>query len=266
MTLKTNILAVVVLAGALFAPQSAPAAPPATPHAATAPASGVTLPSLSSPQDAGNALKWVALVTVLSVAPAVAILMTCFTRIVVVLGLLRQALATNQLPPNQVLFGLSLLMTVVVMAPVYSAVYRDGIEPYLAGRAQGEAALAAGAAPVRTFMIRQIEAARSQNDVVLFLDAKQAEASRVGKLTWKDVPTPAVIAAFVVSELKTAFWIGFRVYLPFLVVDLLVASVLTSMGMLMMPPVMVSIPFKLLLFVLADGWHLVVGTLMQSFA
>ncbi|MGB2824661.1 MAG: flagellar type III secretion system pore protein FliP, partial [Phycisphaerae bacterium] len=181
---------------------------------------------------------------------------------VVVLGLLRQALATQQVPPNQVLFGLALLMTVAVMAPTYREVHREAVSPYLAGRLGREEAFAAGEKRVRDFMIRQIEAGGNTDDVYLFIDEPTAARD---DLTWGDVPTLSLIPSFVVSELKIAFYMGFRVYLPFLVIDMVVGAVLISMGMLMLPPVLISLPFKLLLFVLADGWHLVVGTLMGSF-
>ena len=252
---------VVVMLVCLVLVQAA-SAQQATATAPGRPQTGLTLPDLKTPEGTSGALKWLVLLTVLSVAPAVVVMMTCFTRIIVVLGLLRQALATSQLPPNQILFGLALLMTLVVMAPVYKDVHRDAVEPYLAGRIDQGAALEVGERHVRTFMIRQIEAADNQADVELFLDAKRAAKK---ELTWKDVPTMSLIPAFVVSELKTAFWIGFRIYLPFVIIDLLVASVLMSVGMLMLPPALISMPLKLLLFVLADGWHLVVGTLMQSF-
>ncbi|MEE8386802.1 MAG: flagellar biosynthetic protein FliP, partial [Dehalococcoidia bacterium] len=150
-----------------------------------------------------------------------------------------------------------------VMAPVYKDVHRDAIEPYLGGRIEQGQALAAGEKHVKNFMIRQVESAGNEADVYLFLDDKLAKKE---KLTWSDVPTTSLMPAFVVSELKTAFMMGFRIYLPFVIIDMLVASVLVSVGVLMLPPVVISIPFKLLLFVLADGWHLVVGTLMKSFA
>jgi len=228
-----------------------------------------SLPSLWSDLDearqkgsGGAVMQWVVLATVLGIAPAIAVLVTCFTRIVVVLGLLRQALATQSLPPNSVLFGLALLMTLVVMAPVYQAVHRDAVAPWLADELDGPAALAAAERHARGFMIRQIEAQQNTDDVYLFLD----DDARDSDLTWGDVPTLALVPAFVISELKTAFLIGFQIYLPFLIIDMLVSSVLISMGMLMLPPVLISLPFKLLLFVLADGWHRVVGTLMSGFA
>jgi flagellar biosynthetic protein FliP len=219
-------------------------------------------PSAQTPQQVSSSLQILLMLTVLSLAPSILMMMTSFTRIIIVLGLLRQALATQQLPPNQVIIGLALFMTFVVMAPVYNQVHSDAIGPYLEGRiSQGEA-LAAADGPVRGFMIKQIEAGDNRDDVYLFLDP--AVAARAN-LTWGDVPTMTLIPAFVVSELKISFLMGFRIYLPFLIIDMVIASVLISMGMLMLPPVLISLPFKLLLFVLVDGWRLVVGTLMASF-
>ncbi len=220
------------------------------------------LPELNTGEGTSSMLKWAAVAAVLSIAPAILVMVTSFTRIAVVLGLLRQALGTQQLPPNQILFGLALLMTVVVMAPTYKAIHTDAIAPASSGKITHSQAVAIGEGHVRDFMTRQIEAAGNTEDVYLFLSA---EAAAKEELTWGNVPTVSLIPAYVVSELKVAFWMGFRIYLPFLIIDMLVASVLVSMGMLMVPPVMISLPFKLLLFVLADGWHLVVGTLIKSF-
>ena len=249
------VIAAVVLAGlASTALAEAPAAPKID--------LSKVVPNIETPGGVGAVLKWAAMITVLSVAPAVLIMVTCFTRIVVVLGLLRQALGTAQLPPNQVLFGLALLMTIVVMGPTYQQVHRDAISPYMEGRLGGSEAISAGEVHVRGFMSNQIEAAGNGNDVYIFLSDDLAGRD---DLAWGDVPTVSMIPAFVVSELKVAFWMGFRIFLPFLIIDMLVATVLVSMGMLMLPPALISLPFKLLLFVLADGWHLVVGTLMRSF-
>jgi len=220
------------------------------------------LPDLQTPEGVSAVLKYLLLLTVLSVAPAIVVMVTCFTRIIVVLGLVRQALSTQNLPPNSILFGLALLMTLVVMAPVYSDVHRDAVAPYLEGTIPQEKALEAGTRHVRTFMTNQIEAAGNEADVYLFLDDETAAKE---KITWAEVPTLSLIPAYVLSELKVAFMMGFRIYLPFVVIDMLVASMLVSMGMLMLPPMLISLPFKLLLFVLADGWRLVAGTLMSSF-
>jgi len=239
-------------------PATSPTAAPATPADLVR-----LLPETDTPRGLAETLKWVVLVTILSLAPAILVMITSFTRIIVVLSLLRQAVAAPNVPPNQVLFGLALLMTVAVMAPVWQAVYSDSVSPYLAGDIDRAQAVEAGGTHVRKFMIRQIEAGGNTDDVYLFLP--KAATTGAAELTWGDVPTISLIPAFVVSELKIAFYMGFRIFLPFVIVDILVGAVLVSMGMLMLPPVLVSLPFKLLLFVLADGWRLVVGTLMGSF-
>lgn len=251
---------VIVLAGQIA--RAAPADAPASQPAPVLEEVAKMLPKTDTPQGASSLVKWAILLTVLSVAPAVLVMVTCFTRIIVVLGLLRQALGTHQLPPNQVMFGLALLMAVVVMTPTFRKVYRDAIDPHMRGRIDQAQAIKAGEEHVRNFMIDQIEGAGNGDDVQPFLDEKLAARE---DLTWEQVPTISMIPAFVISELKVAFAMGFRIFLPFLIIDMLVASVLVSMGMLMVPPALVSLPFKLLLFVLADGWHLVVGTLMGSF-
>ena len=240
-------------------------APPAAAasETASAPAAGEILEVVEKTVGPGGTVKALLLITVLAVAPAVAVMVTCFTRIIVVLGLLRHALGTQQLPPNQILFGLALFMTLVVMAPVFRGVHRDAVAPYTSGQMGQAQAWDAGKKHLRGFMIDQVESAGNIDDVYLFIDDELAGRE---ELAWRDVPTESLIPAFVLSELKTAFLIGFRFYLPFVVIDMLVASVLLSMGMIMLPPATVSLPFKLLLFVLADGWHEVVGTLIRSFA
>ncbi|MBN1943062.1 MAG: EscR/YscR/HrcR family type III secretion system export apparatus protein [Phycisphaerae bacterium] len=216
----------------------------------------------TQPTQTASWVKWLALATVLSLAPALAVMVTSFTRIVVVLGLLRQAMATPQLPPNQVLFALALLMSVVVMTPVIQDVYAEAYEPWSAGRLSDADALKAGESSIRGFMIRQLEAGDNTDMVYTFLPkgrvSKEAPA-------WRDVPTFSLIPAFVLGELKIAFLMGLRIFLPFVIIDLLVGAVLVSMGILMLPPVLIAMPFKLLMFVLADGWALVAGTLMNSF-
>ena len=253
---------ILTLACAAAGPASAQEAPTTAPAATTAPAGGApiqtVLKDISGAIGPGQAVRAVLIVTVLAVAPAVAVMVTCFTRIIVVLGLLRQALGTQQLPPNQILFGLALFMTVVVMTPVFRNVNRDAIAPLSDGKIDEAQAWSAGRGHLRGFMIEQIEQTGNTDDVYLFLGETPVRH-------WRDVPDVALVPAFVVSELKTAFMIGFRIFLPFVIIDLLVASSLLSMGMLMLPPALISLPFKLLLFVLADGWHLVVGTLMKSF-
>ena len=252
-TILTGVAVLALLASAASAQDAA----------TTRPAGGVetVIENVRDAAGPDGTVKALLVVTVLAVAPAIAVMVTCFTRIIVVLGLLRQALGTQQLPPNQILFGLALFMTIVVMTPVLKDVNRDAIEPYSAGTMDQAAAWGAGKGHLRGFMITQIEQAGNTDDVYLFLSDAQAD----GDLLWRDVPDVALVPAFVVSELKTAFMIGFRIFLPFVIIDMLIASALLSMGMLMLPPALISLPFKLLLFVLADGWHLVVGTLMKSF-
>ena len=202
------------------------------------------------------------MLTVLSLAPAVLLMTTCFVRIVVVLGLLRQAIGTQQLPSNQVITSLSLFISLLIMAPVWNEVYQDAVVPYTNKEISLEQAWKVGVKPVRRFMSEQIERTGNSDDVHLFMDYLPDGPAPT---SYDDVPLTALLPAFMLSELKTAFLIGFQIYLPFLILDMVIASVMVSMGMLMLPPVLISLPFKLLLFVLVDGWHLVVGMLMESF-
>jgi flagellar biosynthetic protein FliP len=201
------------------------------------------------------------LLTVLSLAPAILIMMTSFTRLIIVLSLLRQALGTQQLPPNQILIGLSMFMTFLVMRPTWQAVNDDALQPYMRGEMTQRDALAKAVVPVRGFMIAQIQHAGNDEHVDLF--TQYAGEPTAGE--WKDVSTMSLIPAFILSELKVAFLMGFKVYLPFLIVDIVISTMLISMGMMMLPPVLISLPFKLLLFVLVDGWRLIAGSLMGSF-
>jgi flagellar biosynthetic protein FliP len=232
--------------------------------ASGAPAGGrdaFRLPDLTSRENFSSALQVIILLTVLSLVPSILLMMTCFTRMVIVLALLRQALGTQQLPPNQVLIGLALFMTMVVMGPTIAEINDKALQPYLNGTMSQKDALANATVPVRKFMAAQIEASGNEADVDLFMSFAKLPPAK----TWDDVPTMSLIPAFMLSELKTAFLIGFKIYLPFLVIDMVIAAVLISMGMMMLPPVLISLPFKLLLFVLVDGWRLVAGSLMGSF-
>jgi len=204
--------------------------------------------------------------TVISLAPAILLMTTSYVRIAVVLGLLRQALGIQQLPSNQVISSIALFMTLLIMSPVWKDVYDEAIAPYTDPDVQMSAdeAWEAGIGPVRRFMSRQIEVAENDDDVWLFFERMPADTPTPE--TYDDVPIQVLLPAFMLSELKVAFLIGFQVYLPFLILDLVVSSVTISMGMLMLPPMMISMPLKLMLFVLVDGWHLVVGMLLDSFA
>ncbi len=220
----------------------------------------------TSPEGLSATIQVMLLLTVLSLAPAVLLMTTCFVRIVVVLGLLRQAIGTQQLPPSQVITSMALFLTLLIMAPVWKQVYDQAIRPYTNHEISLEEAWTAGAAPIRRFMSMQIDRCGNREDVYLFLDyVPEKDAPEGGYEHYEQVPLQALLPAFMLSELKTAFLIGFQIYLPFLIVDMVIASVMVSMGMLMLPPVIISLPFKLLLFVLLDGWHLVVGMLMESF-
>jgi flagellar biosynthetic protein FliP len=221
--------------------------------------------SWTSREGLASALQIVLLLTVLSLAPAIVLMTTSFVRIVVVLGLVRQALGTQQLPPGQVLTSLALFMTLLIMTPVWSEVYQKAIVPYTRGDGTMtlEEMWREAVAPVRKFMSRQIDAAGNSDDVWLFYDYLAPEGPE--PTSYDDVPLQVLLPAYMLSELKTAFLIGFQIYLPFLILDMIVASVTISMGMLMLPPIMISLPFKLLLFVMVDGWRLVVGMLLQSF-
>jgi flagellar biosynthetic protein FliP len=218
------------------------------------------LPNVSSPENFSAAMQIIILLTVLSLAPAILIMMTSFTRMIIVLSLLRQALGTQQLPPNQILIGLSLFMTFIVMSPTLSRVNSEAIQPYMNGQIDQKSALVRAGQPLREFMITQIRARNNDEDVLLFTEFSGQKVT-----SWSDVGTMQLIPGFMLSELKTAFLMGFTVYLPFLIVDMVISSILISMGMMMLPPVLISLPFKLLLFVLVDGWRLITGNLMGSF-
>nr|WP_144559167.1 flagellar type III secretion system pore protein FliP [Shouchella miscanthi] len=202
-------------------------------------------------------LQIVLLITILSIAPGILILMTCFTRIIIVLSFVRQGLATQTTPPNQVLIGLALFMTFFIMAPVIQDVYESAYIPLTEGELTGEEALDAAIVPIKQFMAQHTR----EKDLALFMGYGGYEQPE----TLEDVPITALIPAFAISELKTAFQIGFLIFIPFLVIDMIVASILMSMGMMMLPPVMIALPFKILLFVLVDGWYLIVQSLLISY-
>jgi flagellar biosynthetic protein FliP len=249
-----------IIIGAVLLSASAAAA-----QTAGAPAGGApTLPQItigvgpvSGTDQLSTGLKLMLLVTVLTVVPSFLVMMTSFTRIVVVLSFMRQALGSATTPTNQIILGLALFLTIFIMFPVWQRMHDDAFEPYMNNQIGYEEAYHKAMAPLREFMLKQTR----DKDLALFLKiSKQPKPQTVA-----DVPTVAIVPAFVVSELKTAFTIGFLIWLPFLIVDMVIASVLMSMGMLMLPPVMISMPFKLLIFVLADGWTLLVGGLVNSF-
>ncbi len=197
------------------------------------------------------------LLTVLSLVPAILIMLTSFTRIVIVLSLLRQAIGAQQMPPNQIIIGLSLFLTFFVMTPVWESVNQEALQPFLNKKITQREALEKAAVPVRKFMLGQTR----EKDLSLLVSISDIKRPKNAD----EIPTTVLISSFIISELKTAFMIGFLLYIPFLIIDMVVASILLSMGMMMLPPVMISLPFKLMLFVLTDGWYLVVGSLLKSF-
>lgn len=209
-------------------------------------------------QNVGAALQLLLLITVLSLAPAILVMVTSFTRIIIVLSLVRNAIGIPQLPPNQVLIGMALFLTAFVMAPAIQSINQEALQPYLNGTITQQEAFDRGEAPLRTFMLKQTR----EQDLGLFLKLSGTPKPQ----NVDDVPTYVLVPAFTISELKTAFQMGFVMFVPFLIIDLIVSSALLSMGMMMLPPVIVSLPFKILLFVLVDGWYLIVGSLVGSFA
>ncbi|WP_102692652.1 flagellar type III secretion system pore protein FliP [Rummeliibacillus pycnus] len=214
--------------------------------------------SNSDPTNVSSTVKLMLLLTVLSLAPSILILMTCFTRIVIVLSFVRTALATQQMPPNQVLVGLALFLTFFIMAPTFQDVNKNALQPLFDEKISLDEAYSKASKPFKEFMSKNTR----QKDLDLFL--KYSGAKERPK-TIEAIPLTTMVPAFAISELKTAFQMGFMIFIPFLVIDMIVASVLMSMGMMMLPPVMISLPFKILLFVLVDGWYLVVKSLLESF-
>ena len=221
------------------------------------PSVNVDVGSSNKPQDVAVTLQVMAFLTILSLAPGILIMTTSFVRIVVVIGFLRNALSTQNVPPNQVVIALSLFLTFYIMSPYWSQANENGIQPYMAGQITQEEALKNVVDPIREFMFKQTR----ESDLALFVNLADDERPE----TQDDVSTFTLIPAFVISELKTAFQIGFMIYVPFIVIDMIVASTLMSMGMMMLPPVMISLPFKILLFVMVDGWHLLIKSLIVSF-
>jgi len=211
----------------------------------------------SGASSTGTIIQLIALLTVLSLAPSILVMVTSFTRIVVVLSFLRSALGVQQTPPNAVLISLALFLSAFIMAPTLETAYRDGIAPLMNNEISEEVAFGRIAKPVHQFMMRHVR----EQDLALFLDMANAPESARGA----DTPLRALVPAFMISELKRAFEIGFLLFLPFVIIDMVVASILMSMGMMMLPPVMISLPFKLIFFVLVDGWYLVTGSLVQSY-
>jgi len=222
-----------------------------------APGVTLTVGSAEDPEQVSTGIQLLVLLTVLSLAPAILILATSFTRIVIVLSMVRSAIGTPTIPPNQVVVGLALLLTFFIMTPVYQEVNAQAIEPYLAGEMDQEKAVETAVAPVRNFMFSQVR----EEDLELFMGLDGQERPE----TLDDIPTVVLLPAFVISELRAAFIMGFALYVPFLVIDLIISSILLAMGMMMLPPSLISLPFKVLLFIMVDGWYLLTRSLAMSF-
>jgi flagellar biosynthetic protein FliP len=222
-------------------------------------APGVTLSvePAGEPEQVSSGVQLLVLITVLSLAPAILVMATSFTRIVIVLSLLRNALGTPAIPPNQVMIGLALLLTFFIMSPVYQVIDEQALQPYLAAKIDQETAFKQAAEPVRQFMFKQTR----PKDLELFLEMNGQGRPE----TLAEIPSVVLLPAFVISELRTAFIMGFAIYVPFLIIDMVISSILLSMGMMMLPPSLVSLPFKILLFVMVDGWYLIIRSLAESF-
>ncbi|NPA95822.1 MAG: flagellar type III secretion system pore protein FliP [Thermodesulfobacteria bacterium] len=218
----------------------------------------IGIENTDDPKKISAAIEIILILTVLSLAPSILLMMTSFTRLIIVFGFLRQAIGTQQMPPNQVLIGLSLFLTLFIMQPVWTVANQQGIQPYLNDEINFKQALKNVERPLRKFMFKNTREA----DLALFAHFAKIDNPK----DESDIPMSVLIPSFMISELKTAFEIGFILYIPFLIIDMVVSSVLLSMGMMMLPPVLISLPFKLLLFVLVDGWHILAGSLLQSFS
>jgi flagellar biosynthetic protein FliP len=250
------MLLILLLIGLVAAPAAAQTVP-ATPAGQAPTTISLSLGDADGAARMDVAVEIVLLMTLLTLAPALLVMLTSFTRIIIVLGFLRQAMGTNQMPSNQIIIGLSLFLTFVVMGPVIQQINTDAVQPYLAEEISQQEAFSLAQAPLKDFMLGQVR----EKDVALFLEMTNQEAPE----SPQDLPMLVVVPSFVLGELKMAFQIGFVLFLPFLIIDMVVASVLMSMGMMMLPPVLISLPFKILLFVLVDGWYLIVRSLVSAF-
>jgi len=217
----------------------------------------ISIVDSENPNDYVVTIQIMILFTILTLAPSILIMMTSFTRIIIVLSFIRNALGTQQTPPNQVLIGLAIFLTIFIMAPVITEINSQALQPYLRGDIGQEEALNKAMDPIRDFMFKQTR----EKDLALFMEISKIDSVD----NFDDIPTQTIIPAFIISELKTAFQIGFVLFIPFLVIDMVVASTLMSMGMMMLPPVMISLPFKILLFIMVDGWNLMVRSLVLGF-
>ncbi|EGO87235.1 flagellar type III secretion system pore protein FliP [Clostridium botulinum C] len=252
---KFSLFILVIFALVILGATKAYAAPDTIP----VPKVNISVDKATNPKDYVDNIKLLVMLTVLSLLPSFLVMMTSFTRIIIVLGFMRNALGTQQAPPNQILIGIALFLTIFIMAPTYKTINKEAIKPFLENKITGQQAIDNASKPMREFMLKQTR----DKDLELFLDVSKTDKA---KITKDNVPMYVVIPSFIISELKTAFKIGFLLYIPFLIIDIVVASVLMSMGMFMLPPVMISLPFKILLFVMVDGWYLLVKSLIMGYS
>jgi flagellar biosynthetic protein FliP len=248
---RTIYMAAIAIIFVLFAASVSYAEPVAFPKV------NIQWGQAKNPQEVSSVLQTIIMLTVLSLAPAIIVMMTSFTRIVIVLSFLRHALGTQMIPPNQVLISFAMFLTFLTMMPTFEVINREALQPYMEGKKSFTAAMGEAEKPLRKFMIRQTR----KKDMELFIYASKIKKPR----NIDDIPTLVIIPSFILSELKTSFTMGFTLFITFLVVDLVIASILMSMGMFMLPPMMISLPIKILLFVLVDGWYLVVKSILLSF-
>ena len=229
---------------------------PATVHAISVPTIDMQIGSSDDPAQVANSLQILLLISVITLAPTLIIMVTCFPRIIISLHFLRSAMGTQQMPPNQVLIGIALFLTIFQMSPVFARIYDEAWVPYTEGRLSQEAAFTNGMEPLRNFMIAEVE----EEDVALFF-----ELSGESVFAYPEIPTRILIPAFMLGEVRKGFYAGFYIYIPFIIIDMVVASILMAMGMMMLPPAMISLPFKILVFLAADGWTLFIGAVMRGF-
>lgn len=220
---------------------------------------GIDVGPAQQPQEAATTIQIILLLTVLSIAPAILIMMTSFTRIIIILSFLRNALGTQQMPPNQVLIGFAMFLTFFIMSPVLAKVNDEAYQPFMQGKINQAQAFEKAADPMREFMLKQI---RSEKDLLLFVKMANMDPTKLEK---NKLPLTVVIPAFMINELKIAFQVGFLIFIPFLIIDMVVSSTLMSMGMMMLPPIMISLPFKILLFIMVDGWNLITQSIIMGF-
>ena len=256
--LRNILLLSLICIGCLIGAQEVKAS---TVNSVELPGMTINLNDEAKPSDVSATLQMIFIITIIALAPSILIMMTSFLRIIISLHFVRSAIGTQTMPPNQILVGIALFLTFFVMSPVITQINTNALEPYEQGRITQEEALEQGILPLKDFMLRQTR----DEDIALFMDIAGQEAIQDDSQILKEMPLHVIVPAFIISELRAGFIIGFIIYIPFIVIDMIVSATLMSMGMMMLPPAMISLPFKILLFVLCDGWNLIIGQLLQTF-